>query len=66
MTSIKQEARLANGRSHQCEKCPFGNGRCTLELHRVCGNNFVEGFIKGVRFIKKKMKEDKIKISSRE
>lgn len=46
MASIKQEARLANGRSHQCEKCPFGKGRCTFELHRVCGDNFVDGFIK--------------------
>lgn len=53
MSSIKKEAWLANGRSHQCEKCPFGDGRCTLELHRVCGDNFVEGFIKGVRFIKR-------------
>lgn len=35
MASIKQEARLENGRIHQCEKCPFGKGRCTLELHRV-------------------------------
>lgn len=58
MASIKQEARLANGRSRQCEKCPFGDGRCTLELHRVCSDNFVEGFIKGVRFIKKRMKEE--------
>lgn len=59
MASIKQEARLANGRSHQCDKCPFGKGRCTFELHRVCGDNFVEGFIKCVKFIKKKMKEEK-------
>lgn len=56
MASIKQEARLANGRSHQCEKCPFGKGRCTFELHRVCGDNFVEGFIKGASFMKKKMR----------
>lgn len=52
MTSIKQDARLANGRSHQCEKCPFEKGRCTFELHRVCGDNFVEGFIKGASFMK--------------
>lgn len=59
MTSIKQEARLANGRIQQCAKCPFKGGRCTFELHRVCSDNFVEGFIKGVKFIKKKMREDK-------
>ena len=58
MTSIKNEARLANGRSHQCEKCPFGKGKCTLELHRVCGDSFVEGFIKGAKFMKKRIKED--------
>ncbi len=46
MTSIIKEVRLANGRSHRCEKCPFGYERCTLELHRVCSDNFVEGFIK--------------------
>lgn len=61
MASIKKEAWLANGRSHQCEKCPFGDGRCTLELHRVCGDNFVEGFIKGVRFIKRRTRNLKKK-----
>lgn len=45
--------------SHQCEKCSFEKGRCTFELHRVCGDNFVEGFIKGAKFIKKKMKDKK-------
>lgn len=50
---------MVNGRSRQCEKCPFGDGRCTFELHRVCSDNFIEGFIKGVRFFKKKMKEQK-------
>lgn len=47
MASIKKEAWLANGRSHQCEKCPFGDGRCTLELHRVCGNNFCRRIYQG-------------------
>lgn len=59
MASIKHEAEMANGRSRQCEKCPFGGGRCTFELNRVCSDNFIEGFIKGVRFFKKKMKEQK-------
>lgn len=59
MASIKHEAEMANGRSRQCEKCPFGGVRCTFELNRVCSDNFIEGFIKGVRFFKKKMKEQK-------
>lgn len=59
MASIKHEAKMVNGRSRQCEKGPFGDGRCTFELHRVCSDNFIEGFIKGVRFFKKKMKEQK-------
>lgn len=56
MTSIKQQAKLANGRSHRCEKCPFLN-RCTPNTSKVCSDNFVEGFIKGVKFIKRQMKE---------
>lgn len=59
MASIKHEAKMVNGRSRQCEKCPFGDRRCTFELHRVCSDNFIEGFIKGVKFFKKKMKEQK-------
>ena len=57
MASIKHEAEMANGRSRQCEKCPFGNGRCTFELHRVCSDNFIEGFIKGAQYIKKQLKK---------
>lgn len=59
MPGVAKEAKLANGRSHRCEKCPYGNWRCTPEISRVCSDNFIEGFIKGARFIKKRMKEEK-------
>lgn len=55
--SIEQQAKLANGRSHRCEKCPFLN-QCTPNTSKVCSDNFVEGFIKGVKFIKKQMREN--------
>lgn len=57
MSSIIQEAKLANGRSQRCEMCPFKGGRCTHELHHVCSDNFIEGFIKGAKFMRKKKKE---------
>ena len=39
------------------KKCPLGNGRCNLELMRICSDNFIEGFVKGARFMRKKKKE---------
>ncbi len=57
MVSIIQKAKLANGRSQRCDKCPFKGGRCTQELHHVYSDNFIEGFIKGAKFMRKKKKE---------
>ncbi len=57
MVSIIQKAKLANGRSQRCKKCPLGNGRCNLELMRICSDNFIEGFVKGARVMRKKKKE---------
>lgn len=58
MASIKHEAKMANGRSHRCKICPVGYVKCNLEMMRVCSDNFIEGFIKGAKFMKKRMKED--------
>lgn len=55
MTSIIQEAKLANGRSQRCKKCTFWNRGCNLELMRVCSDNFIEGFVKEARFMKKQI-----------
>lgn len=58
MTSIIQEAKLANGRSQRCKKCPLGNGICNLELMRICSDNFIEGFVKGARLMKKQITDN--------
>lgn len=58
MTSIIQEAKLANGCSQRCKKCPLGNGRCNLELMRICSDNFIEGFVKGARLMKKQITDN--------
>ena len=58
MTSIIQEAKLANGRSQRCKKCPLGNGRCNLEPMRICSDNFIEGFVKGARLMKKQITDN--------
>ncbi len=58
MVSIIQKAKLANGRSQRCKKCPLGNGRCNLELMRICSDNFIEGFVKGARLMKKQITDN--------
>lgn len=58
MVSIIQKAKLANGRSQRCKKCPLGNGRCNLELMRIYSDNFIEGFVKGARFMKKQITDN--------
>lgn len=48
MTSIKDKAKKAAGRSY-CKKCKFWiNGTCTdPKVAQVCYENFVKGYIKG-------------------
>lgn len=58
MVSIIQKAKFANGCSQRCKKCPLGNGRCNLELMRICSDNFIEGFVKGARLMKKQITDN--------
>ena len=58
MVSIIQKAKLANGCSQRCKNCPLGNGRCNLELMRICSDNFIEGFVKGARLMKKQITDN--------
>lgn len=37
---------------------PLGNGRCNLELMRICSDNFIEGFVKGARLMKKQITDN--------
>ena len=57
MTGIKKAAKQANDRSLRCRICPYGAGRCTPAINRVCSDNFIEGFKRGVEWAKKQMKE---------
>lgn len=51
--SLRDKAKQANGRSHQCERCPFKP--CSLVQAHVCGDAFQEGYIKGYRQAKKEL-----------
>ena len=55
--SLSDKARIANGRSHQCEACPFKP--CSLVQAHVCGNAFQEGYIKGYRQSRKEFVKPK-------
>ena len=57
MKSIKQIAKEYNGRSRACKKCPYLKC-CTPQLHDICSNAFVEGFIKGYNNHKKQLKQN--------
>lgn len=46
--SIKQMAKEANGRSRACAKCSL-RMTCTDIDTEICGNAFVEGFVKGYK-----------------
>ena len=49
--SIEKAARLSNGRSLACKKCPFQTNR-VRGVCEVCSNAFVEGFKKGAKYAK--------------
>ena len=56
MRGVKREAKRQNGRSLACSKCPL-KGSCLPSIHKICSDSFVEGFIKGVKFAEKKLKQ---------
>jgi hypothetical protein len=59
MKGITKAAKQANGRSQACTTCPLNRnkGVCLPEVQRVCSDAFIEGFKKGVRWLKQKEKE---------
>lgn len=59
MKGITEAAKIANGRSQSCEKCPLKNSRgvCLPEYYRVCSDAFIEGFKKGVKWLQEKQKD---------
>ena len=59
MKGITEAAKIANGRSQSCVKCPLKNnkGVCLPEYQWVCSNAFIEGFKKGVKWLQEKQKD---------
>ena len=56
MAGIKKVAKQADLRRKCCAKCPFNTlpkSRCTEEIWNLCSNSFIEGFVKGAKYIKK-------------
>lgn len=58
MKGVTEAAKIANGRSRPCAKCPLKNskGVCLPEYQRVCSDAFIEGFKKGVKWLQEKQK----------
>lgn len=52
-----KEAKKQAGKSQTCSKCPL-LGKCSMEMLRACTDSFVEGFLKGVNFAKKKIENE--------
>lgn len=52
--NINEAAKIANGKSQSCAKCPLKNsmGVCLPKYQRVCSDAFVEGFKKGAKYYK--------------
>ena len=62
MVGIKKVAKQVNMRRRSCAKCPFNTrskSRCTEEVWNWCSNSFIEGFVKGARFVEHKKKNKK-------
>jgi hypothetical protein len=57
MVGIEKAAKQINMRRRSCcTKCPFNTrpkSRCTEEIWNLCSNSFIEGFVKGAKYIKK-------------
>jgi hypothetical protein len=54
MASIKHEAKMVNGRSRQCEKCPFGDEDAPLNFIECALTILLKGLSKGLGFSKRK------------
>lgn len=68
--SIHKIANLYNSRSRACEKCPF---RYQLQYNikgvtvcNICSSAFVEGFIKGTKYIKNEIKKQRVEVDERD
>ena len=64
MKKLEKAAKIANGRSRMCAKCPFNTtpkSRCTEEIYTLCSTSFVTGFRKGANW--RKMENKKVKIA---
>ena len=60
MKKLEKAAKIANGRSRMCAKCPFNTtpkSRCTEEIWNLCSDSFIEGFVKGAKYVKKNKKQ---------
>lgn len=60
MKGITLAAKRANGLSRMCAICPIKKGRavCPPEIQRVCSDAFIEGFKKGVKWLKKQQENN--------
>lgn len=54
MKGAKKEAKRQNGSSRACSRCPL-QGKCTFEVHKICSEAFIEGFLKGVKYAEKQL-----------
>lgn len=57
MVGIEKAAKKVNMRRKSCcTKCPFNSypkTRCTEEIWNLCSDSFIEGFVKGAKYVKK-------------
>jgi len=58
MKGITKAAKQTNNRSLRCRTCPYLS-KCNPEVGRICTDNFLLGFKKGVDWMQKQIKENK-------
>ena len=54
MKNVTKIAKKSAGLSQKCSICPLMR-RCTLEIHRICFDSFVEGFKQGAKAAEKEI-----------
>ena len=54
MKGARKEAKRQNGSSRACSRCTL-QGKCTLAVHNICSQAFIEGFLKGVKYAEKQL-----------
>lgn len=61
MRGVAKAAKQANGRSRMCAICPLHRDKafCSPEVQRVCSDAFVEGFMKGVKWLEEQLRQNK-------